>query len=487
MIPTGPNPTPYALPAPDGFRATVAGPLTHWAKVKGGAMALDDGLRRLSFEALDEAVRRRAAEIGTDGPIRWLPDSDSQMARLIDFCAIISTGRAAAVSDPSWPPQLRAAVEAALEQDRRPVPPPGPESAFYLGFTSGSTGMPKGFRRNHRSWTESFLACRRQFGPDADATILAPGRLSHSLFLFAMLLGIWSGGGVHMQDRFSPARCLDLLAAGAAACLVAVPSQILLMLETAERRNQPPLRQLRLILISGARWMRQETPRLKALFPEARIVEFYGASEASFISWTDSHPDLPHTLVGWPFDNVEVAIRTAAGAPCPAGETGLVFVRSPMLFDDYALGDDGSLLRDGDWISVRDMGFLDAQGRLHLVGREKRMIVTQGQNLFPEEVESVLCDHPAIASASVFGMADALRGLKVAAVVAFRPGESADRDALTTHCRERLQLFKVPRLFFVREGWPQTAGGKTDHGRLAAEAMASMGETEGGGPCLRRL
>lgn len=472
---------------------TVTAPLAHWAAVRGAAMAVDDGARRLGFAELAEAVRRRTAEIEAEGhgPVHWLRDAESQIDRLVDFCAIAATGRAAAVSDPSWPPRLRARVEEALGGSRRPVPPLGPESPFYLGFTSGSTGLPKGFRRDHRSWTESFRICREQFGHDADATILAPGRLSHSLFLFAMLLGLWTGGGVHVQDRFSAPRCLDLLEAGAAGCLVAVPSQLMLMLEAAERREQAPIRGVRLILISGARWMRQETPRLATLFLNARIVEFYGASETSFIAWTDSAPDLPGTLVGRSFDNVELSIRRADGTPCPAGEAGLIFVRSPMLFDGYALGDDGSLLRDGDWISVRDMGFLDGAGRLHLVGREKRLIVTQGQNLFPEEVEGVLATHPAVAEVSVLGTPDPLRGLKVAAVVQARPGERLDREALAAFCRERLQAFKVPRLFFARADWPRTAGGKTDHARITAELAALLGGADGKGDgeaaCLRRI
>jgi len=456
------------------FFPTVAAPIAYWAGQQGHRMALDSGERRLSFEALAGAVRTRAAVIAAEnGPaIRWVQDSGSQIDRLIDFCAIVETGRAAAVADLEWPAQLRRRVETALIQERGTPGQPEPGSAFYVGFTSGSTGLPKGFSRDHRSWTESFRICLSEFGEAAALTIVAPGSLSHSLFLFAMLLGIWTGAGVHLQDRFSPRLCMEALETVAACCLVVVPSQLLLVMDAAERRGRP-VRGVRLILISGARWMRSETPRLRALFPEARIVEFYGASETSFITWIESSPDLPDTVVGRPFANVDLAIRGAV----QDGEPGLIFVRSPMLFTGYALGDDGGLVRDGAWISVRDKGFLDADGRLHLVGREGRMIVTQGKNVFPEEVEAILERHPAVAAASVLGLRDPVRGLKIAALVQPRPGAPLDPEALACFCREHLPSFKVPRQYFVRDDWLRTAGGKTDHARLAAqfEAQAESG------------
>jgi long-chain acyl-CoA synthetase len=466
--------------------ATVTAPIAYWAEQSGQAIALDDDERRLTFGALAEFVRRRAASVAAEqGPaIGWMRDSESQIDRLIDFCAIVETGRAAAVSDPDWPPALRRRIESALAHEPEAPLPPGPDSAFYVGFTSGSTGLPKGFRRDHRSWTESFQTCLTEFGEGAAATIVAPGRLSHSLFLFAALLGIWTGAGAHLQDRFSARHTLDVVAMADACCLVAVPSQLMMMLDAAERRRQEPISGVRLILISGARWMRSETPRLRTLFPHARIVEFYGASETSFIAWTESSLDLPETVVGRPFANVDLQIRGASHE----GEPGLIFVRSPMLFTEYLIGEDGSLLRDGAWISVRDMGFVDSEGRLHLLGREKRMIVTQGKNVFPEEVEAVLEQHPAIAAASVAGLPDPLRGTRVAAVV--QPSGTPLAPALLTDfCRARLAAFKVPRAYFLRDEWPRTAGGKTDHARLAAElAQAAVPEpAEETASCLLRL
>jgi len=473
-----------------GF-ATVDAPLAHWARSRPDAIAIDDGRRSLTFAGLAAAVQARAAALARVAApeIVWVNDSADVPTRLVDFLGIVASGRCAAVGDPDWPSAVRARIVASVAQGRATMGPPGPDTPFYIGFTSGSTGRPKGFRRNHRSWAESFRVCVEEFGDGAATRVLAPGRASHSLFLFGMLLGLWTGEGVVVQEQFSAPRTLESLARGQASCLVAVPSQLLVMLELAKRRKRAPIPGVRHIMISGARWMRHRTPALRALFPQARIVEFYGASEASFIAWTDADPDLPAQAVGRPFSNVELDIRNAR----EPGGPGLIYVRSPMLFMDYVGGDDETAaLRDGDWLSVRDMGYLDDAGRLCLVGREKRMIVTQGKNLFPEEVETVLAAHPGVAAVSVHGVPDALRGMQVVAVVEPAPGATVHASELTAWCRARLEAYKAPRRYYVCDRCPLTASGKTDHAALTARlatvsaggAAAASASTETDEPVL---
>jgi long-chain acyl-CoA synthetase len=309
------------------------------------------------------------------------------------------------------------------------------------------------------------------------------------------MLGLWSGAGAVVQNRFSAARMMDTLRSGRTPCLVAVPSQLLLVLELAARRSLEPIKGVRLILISGARWMRDRTAALQALFPKARIVEFYGASETSFMAWMDAQADAPAHAVGVPFANVDVEIRH----PEPSQGIGQIFVRSPMVFMDYvgAATDHTAAVREGDWLSVRDMGYVDAQGYLCLVGRESRMVVTQGKNLFPEEVEAVLLAMPDVAQASVLGVPDPLRGQQVVAVLQMQslvspalqtPSQSLlmNAQALTAACRELLEHYKIPKRFLVCEQWPFTASGKTDHQALAMRVEQYLRD-EKGTPCLHKL
>ena len=171
------------------------------------------------------------------------------------------------------------------------------------------------------------------------------------------------------------------------------------------------------------------------------------------------------------------------------GDAGLIYVQSPMLFMDYVgdTTDATAALRDGDWLSVRDLGQLDAQGRLCLAGRQNRMLVTQGKNLFAEELEAVLEAHPAVALASVHGVEDARRGVQVVALLQWAPEAAQawpDALQLKAWCRQQLEAYKAPRQFFLCSDWPRTASGKTDHSALALRLHAHLDATEATAPCL---
>lgn len=478
----------------DALAHSVLAPLPQWAHTRADAPALRDGLSGAvvhTFASLWQAVQDRTDALA-QAPHTVLVRSDqSVQEELVDFLAVLATGRCAAVACADW----TAATHAQVRDQLATLPAHSSyaqgceqehgwwQRPFYIGYTSGSTGVPKGFRRSHGSWVESLRICADTFGLGAQDAILAPGSMGHSLFLFGMLLGLWTGAGVVVQDRFSAAKALAQLAAGHATTLLVVPSQLLMMVELATRRRLPPMPGVRCILISGARWARQHTETVRALFPLARVVEFYGASETSFIAWQEADPAIDPQVVGRPFANVDLRINTATGAASAtaanAGEAGLIFVRSPMLFMDYVMGaaDHTACVRDGDWLSVRDMGYLDAQGRLCLLGREQRMLVTQGKNLFAEELETVLCQYPGVQHASVHGVADALRGQTVVAVLHCL-AQPLDLAELRLWCQQRLEAYKVPRRFLQRTDWPLTASGKTDHQQLALWVQSATTDQE---------
>ena len=474
----------------------VHGPLLRWAHEHPDRPAIiqdahGSHARQLDFSQLLAAVEERgAARTGRPlGSNVLLTSTADPLALLTDFLAVIRTGRCAAVADPDWPAEVHARMESALRDLGDPLPdpcpPPTPETPFYIGFTSGSTGLPKGFRRHHRSWAETFRITLQTFGPVAGGRVLAPGRMSHSLFLFGALLGLWSGGGTSLQSRFSAGRTLTTLADGSSPVMVSVPSQLLMLLTAARRRRIGPIPQLKLLLISGARWTHENTAQLQELFPQARIITFYGASETSYVSWMQATPDAPPQAVGRPFGNVQVHIGPADTLPQASGsgssmlssatttppssppvshtsppasstissapsdvaspltsgdhadpttrpQPGLIWIRSPMLFIDYVNGQDATAARRvGEWLTVRDIGWQDARGNLYLVGRENRMIVTQARNLFPEEVEARLMAHPDISQAAVLGLPDPQRGQVVHAVL-MRPSDDGNQTPAMT-------------------------------------------------------
>lgn len=471
--------------------STLHGPLDWWARQRPEAVALRNEHMALSFAQLQQRVHARAAQIISQNlpETVLLPTTMGVLDTLVEFLAVIASGRCAAIGDPAWPTHVLTEVAASIAGLPKPAHLPAAAATnpalapCYIGFTSGSTGQPKGFRRNHLSWTESFRTSVADFGSCAKGTVAAPGRLSHSLFLFGAMMGLWTGAGAVVQERFSASATLASLAQGQASVLLAVPSQLLLILDTAQRQGHPPIEATTLILISGARWMREQTPRLRHLFPQARLIEFYGASETSYVAWRDADSANDSQVVGQPFSNVELRIGDfPVDTPYATGTSGRIWVRSPMLFMDYVhTQDPTAAMRYRDWLSVRDMGWLDAQGQLYLCGRENRMLVTQGKNFFPEEVESCLLIQPEVGHASVLGLPDRLRGHRIHAVVQLlQKGEPpVSKTALVGLCRHTLEPYKTPRQWWLWHGpWPLTRNGKTDHAAIA-QTLASLVRSNG--------
>jgi long-chain acyl-CoA synthetase len=456
---------------------------------------------RISWQRLDREINRLAGFIaavspGGSGVALHLPTGP---ALVLLFLAAARAGREAQVLDPDWPADMMRTILAQLSSallvssDARlagdktiiladPLLPfaqvaPALDAStdavaaaeadaltpFYVGFTSGSTGLPKGYRRHHRSWTESFRHDALEFGITPDDVILAPGTLTHSLFLYALVHGLNVGARVILCRRFRPDAVVRLIENEGATVLYGVPTQLQLTIRAA---GSAPLASLRWILSSGAKWPTGAREPLRRLFPNARFAEFYGASETSFMTVAKADEGCPETSVGRAFSGAVVTIRDRTGRSLPAGQTGYVFVASPFLFMNYACGEPSDLLRHGEAMSVGDIGFLDSNGFLHLVGRASRKIVTSGKNVYPEEIERALERHPAVASAAVLGAPDSSRGERLVGLVHLRTNATVSAADLISHLRDALPLYKVPRVYASVSEWPLTRSGKTDFDRL---------------------
>lgn len=342
-------------------------------------------------------------------------------------------------------------------QQATPQPAPAPNTVFYTGFTSGSTGTPKGFRRTYASWLASFKHDQAECPLYADDRIIAPGALSHSLFLYALLRGVHAGIPVIICRRFSAHNVARVIALHGATVLYSVPAQIGTLIQLPATHYTS----VRRVFSSGAKWPPQWRAVFDKVFCHAELCEFYGASELSFVAIAKASESPPAQSVGRAFRGVTIRIKDARGNDLPAGETGQVFVESDMVFLGYA----GERCVDGvhTALTVGDRGYLDNQGFLFLRGRVDRMIVSSGKNIYPEEIEQVLLVHPGIDCAAVIGVDDDKRGQRLVAVVKGKSETRICRADLLTHCRNSLPPYKVPRVYAVCETWPLTRSGKTDN------------------------
>jgi len=161
---------------------------------------------------------------------------------------------------------------------------------------------------------------------------------------------------------------------------------------------------------------------------------------------------------GRPAEGTDICILDAELRELPTDEVGTIYVRNSTQFDGYTSGATKDF--HGDYMNSGDVGYIDATGRLFVVGRDDEMIVSGGENVYPIEVEKALAAHPEVAEASVLGVDDEQYGQRLAAFVVLVDGSSATPDELKAHVRENLANYKVPRSVTVLEGLPRGSTGK---------------------------
>jgi long-chain acyl-CoA synthetase len=158
---------------------------------------------------------------------------------------------------------------------------------------------------------------------------------------------------------------------------------------------------------------------------------------------------------------VEVRIVDEEGKVLPAGETGEVITRNPRGHREYYRNPEATArMWDGGWLHTGDLGHLDADGYLYIVGRKKEMVVRGGMNIYADDVEAVLQAHPEVVEAAVVGIDHDVLGEDIAAYVVLRPGATVSTAELQSFAGERLADYKVPRRVHYLPALPRNAGGK---------------------------
>ena len=166
--------------------------------------------------------------------------------------------------------------------------------------------------------------------------------------------------------------------------------------------------------------------------------------------------------VGFCHATVDVKICDPNGHEVSAGKPGRIWIKTPTVISEYWRRPDANAksFRDG-WFDSEDIGYFDDKGYLYLSDRAKDMIIRGGENIYPAEIEAVLCEHPAVQEVAAFGIADEKLGEQVVVVVVLKSGASLAEDALKNFASKNLAAFKIPsRLIVVEEALPRNPAGK---------------------------
>jgi acyl-CoA synthetase (AMP-forming)/AMP-acid ligase II len=381
---------------------------------------------------------------------------------------VLFGGSGGAATPPGWR-SYEALIEAA--DASAPAVDVRPDDLFALMYTSGTTGRPKDAMRNHEGNALLALATALEFGLTRDDNALLVMPLCHANSLYFSVTFAMLGATIVVDDRkhFDPEALLGLLARERISFTSLVPTHYIMMLDLPPAvKARHDLSRVGKLLVSSAP-ARAETKRaILELFPNGRLFELYGSTEAGWVTILRPDEQIAHLgSVGreWAGSGA-IRLLDADGREVADGEVGELHSRTTYVFSGYWKNPEKTReCFQGAWCSVGDMARRDADGFLHLVDRKSNMIISGGENIYPSEVEAVLAAHPAVQDVAVIGVPDAKWGEAVAAVVVTRPGLPIDEQALLNWCRTRIAGYKRPRTvrFIGERDMPRTATGKIQH------------------------
>lgn len=345
---------------------------------------------------------------------------------------------------------------------------PGDVAAIL--YTSGTTGKPKGAMLTHRNLVSNgdTLVDFWRFTP-ADRLIHAlPVFHVHGLFV-ALHCALFSGACVVFLPKFDPAAVIAALPS--ASVMMGVPTfYIRLLAEPVFNRDVAATMRL---FVSGSAPLSADIHRAFEAHTGHRVLERYGMTETGMIASNPYDGARKPAFVGPPLPGVEVRIAGTDGAILPQDEVGAVEVRGPNVFAGYwqMPGKTAAEFRDGGWFVTGDMGLIDADGYVQLVGREKDLIISGGLNVYPAEIEALLDDRADVAEAAVIGVPHPDFGEAVVAVV--KPAGPLDPATVREEMKRDLAAFKVPKQVIAVDELPRNTMGKIQK-KLLRERYAAL-------------
>jgi long-chain acyl-CoA synthetase len=350
-------------------------------------------------------------------------------------------------------------------------------------YTSGTTGRPKGVHRKETpaaSGVAKLTAQASAYRPEADRS-LCTGPLYHAAPLAFNLAGPLAAGlGVVLMEKFDAEETLRAIERSRATHthMVATMFHRLLALPD-DVKAKYDLSSLRVILHGAA----PTPPHVKKAMMDwlgPILHEYYAATEGggTFI-FAEEWLRKPGS-VGRPADAGTLEIRDDSGNAVPMGAVGTIWFHAPARgrFEYWKDAQKTSSSYDGDWFTMRDMGYQDEDGYVFLTGRTAELIISGGVNIYPAEIDAVLLMHPAVQDAAAIGVPNEEFGEEVKAVVqladGFAPSESLARELLT-HCRDRLAHFKCPRSLDFDSALPRSDAGKVQRRAIRDRYWQALG------------
>lgn len=384
---------------------------------------------------------------------------EEETAGMLNFGAVLALGDA---QDPGWLARVGATLR--------------PEDAINIQFTSGTTGNPKGATLSHANILNNGRQVALGMAFSEQDRLCIPVPLYHC---FGMVLGnlVCIGVGacaLFPSEAFDPAATLRMVSEERCTALHGVPTMFIAELELADFGDFD-LSSLRTGIMAGAICPEPLMRKVQSLMHMTEVTIGYGQTECSPINHMTAIDAPLHkrvTTVGRAIAHTEIKLIDPSGEIVPIGEKGEICCRSHGVMQGYWQdpAKTAATIDEEGWLHSGDIGIMDDEGYVRIVGRSKELIIRGGENVYPREIEERLYEHPAVQDAAVFGVDSERYGEEVCAWVKLRPDQDVSEEELREFLSARIAYFKVPRYIRFVTDYPMTVTGKLQKFKMR-EAM----------------
>tara|TARA_B100002003_G_scaffold236352_1_gene252244 strand:- start:5103 stop:6686 length:1584 start_codon:yes stop_codon:yes gene_type:complete len=331
----------------------------------------------------------------------------------------------------------------------------------FIFFTAGTTGRAKGAVNSHRSLIYSFLRARISPAGGQPAQVLCiPIPLHYTGGCKSFLGGFYNGTKCIFLKHWKIDELLEAVQEHKVTNLFALGS-IWALAVASPNFSKYDLSSIQVVFYGGSSTPAAVINRISEALPHAPQVQGYGMTECNGGTVEVDALARP-TSCGLPNATTQLRIANEYDDDLPANQVGQILIRNAQIFSGYWKNESATEeVMLGGWYHSGDMGYLDEEGRLHIAGREKDMIIRGQENIYPAEIEAVISQHPSVGEVAVIGVPDEIFGEQVLAIVVPRNGVEIEEEVIRQLCQEQLAGFKVPKFVQFREQpLPRNPGGK---------------------------
>ena len=351
------------------------------------------------------------------------------------------------------------------------------DATAFIIFTSGTTSQPKAVQISQKALSFDADAFNANIGEYAGRSVCVAVPLFHILGLLMSYAYLCRGATVCLPANYKPETLMREIDAYRISDMAAVGA-IYLSLADAEGFEKNVVPNLHLCMIAGGMSTPVQMMRLELQYANATFINMYGQSEAAPLTMVrpSDMVEKRAQTVGQAIEGMDIRISDGKGGFLPQGEIGEVVARGGNLMNGYdKLPTDKQPIDENGWLHTGDLGYLDADGYLHLSGRIKDVIIRGGENISPSEIESALNQMENIREAKVMGAPHPIYGESVEACVTMTDGgKSFDQEALKAALRRVIARFKVPSHIFLYDSFPLNVNGKLDQRTLHADMLTRL-------------